>query len=94
MSTIPTSVTKEFFRVYILPHLSVARRGMVCKIELYKIFNYILYREHTGCQWHQLPIASDPEDPEKKKSVGKQFTTISASGVGMEALKKYGKKAL
>jgi hypothetical protein len=94
MSTIPTSVTKEFFSVYILPHLSVARRGMVCKIELYKVFNHILYREHTGCQWHQLPIAPDPDDPEKKKSVGRQFTIIFASGVGMEALKRCGKQAL
>jgi hypothetical protein len=94
MSTIPISVAKDDFNVYVLPHLSVARRGLVCKIELHKVFNYILYREHTGCQWHQLPIAPDPNEPEKKKSVGRRFTTIFASGVGMETLKRYGKKAL
>ena len=67
MSTIPTEVTKKQFEKYILPHLSTAKRGYVSKIPLHKVFNYILYREHTGCQWHKLPIASDPNDPEKKE---------------------------
>jgi transposase len=56
MSTIPTSVTKEQFESEILPALRVAKRGYVCRIELYKVFNYILYRLHTGCQWAELPI--------------------------------------
>jgi transposase len=34
---------------------------------LFKIFNYILYWLHTGCQWHELPIDPDPHDPEKKE---------------------------
>jgi transposase len=34
---------------------------------LYKVFNYILYRLHTGCQWHELPIERDPEHPEQKE---------------------------
>src|SRR5882672_8783201 len=63
MSTIPTSVTKEQFEADILPYLRVAKRGYVSKIPLYKIFNYILYRLHTGCQWEALPIAPDREEP-------------------------------
>src|SRR5262249_24832084 len=47
----------------ILPYLRVAKRGYVSKIELYKIFNYILYRLHTGCQWESLSIAPDKEYP-------------------------------
>lgn len=94
MSTIPTSVTEEQFRVHIRPYLSVAKRGFECKIPLYKVFNYILYRLHTGCQWDQLPIEPDADEPEKKKSVGKRFTTIFASGVEMAALKRSGKRAL
>jgi transposase len=35
----------------------------VSKIPLYKMFNYMLYRLHTGCQWEALPIAPDPENP-------------------------------
>ena len=67
MSTIPISVTEEQFRVHIRPHLSTAKRGFVCKIALCKVFNYILYRLHTGCQWDQLPINPDPSAPEKKE---------------------------
>lgn len=67
MSTIPTSLTEKQFNEHALPHLSVAKRGYVCQIPLYKVFNYILYRYHTGCQWHQLPIAAAADDKEKKE---------------------------
>jgi transposase len=67
MRTIPTSVTKEQFSRYILPFLSTAKRGFVCKIALYKVFNYILYRLHTGCQWAQLPLDADPAEPPKRE---------------------------
>ncbi len=67
MSTIPTKITEEEFEYHIQPCLSTAKRGFVSKIPLFKIFNYILYRLHTGCQWHQLPIALDPQDPEKSE---------------------------
>jgi transposase len=56
MSAIPTSVTEAQFNMHILPFVSVAKRGYVSKIPLYKIFNYVLYRLHTGCQWAQVPI--------------------------------------
>ncbi|MHB8752490.1 MAG: transposase, partial [Aggregatilineales bacterium] len=63
MSTIPTSVTEAQFNAHILPCLSTAKRGFVSKIPLYKIFNYILYRLHSGCQWDELPIRPDPDNP-------------------------------
>ena len=67
MSTIPTKITEADFEDHIRPCLSTAKRGLVSKIPLFKIFNYILYRLHTGCQWHQLPLAPDPHDPEKSE---------------------------
>jgi len=94
MSTIPISVTEEQFDVHIRPHLSTAKRGFVCKIALYKVFNYVLYRLHTGCQWDQLPIHGDPGSPEKKKSAMMRCTTIFASGAGMVASEKCGRRAL
>lgn len=57
MSAIPTSVTAEQFEEHIRPYVTTAKRGYESKIALYKIFNYVLYRLHTGCQWAQLPIA-------------------------------------
>jgi hypothetical protein len=50
MSTISVSLTQEQFEQYIRPSLSVAKRGYECSIALHKVFNYILYRLHTGCQ--------------------------------------------
>jgi hypothetical protein len=93
MSTILTSVTEKQFDAYIRPYLSTARRGYESKIPLYKIFNYILYRLHTGCQWARLPIDPDPEQPEKKKSAITPFTIIFASGAAMAALRTCGKPA-
>jgi transposase len=83
MSTIPTSLTEKEFNEHINPYLSKAKRGFICKIPLYKIFNYILYRLHTGCQWDQLPIDPDPHQAQKKKSAAMQCTTTFASGRGM-----------
>lgn len=94
MCTIPTSLTEEQFDEHVLPYLSVAKRGFVCKIPLYKVFNYILYRLHTGCQWDQIPIDPDPNYPEKKRSAITPSITIFASGAAMEAWKESGKEAL
>lgn len=94
MSTIPTSLTEKQFNQHVLPYIATAKRGFVCKIPLHRLFNYILYRLHTGCQWGQLPIAPDSDDPEKKKSVMMLFTIIFASGAGMAAWKGCGKGAL
>jgi transposase len=60
MSAIPTSVTETEFNMHILPLLSTAKRGYVSKIPLYKMFNDMLYRLHTGCQWAEVPI--EPTD--------------------------------
>ena len=85
MSTIPTSLTEKQFEQHVRPFISTAKRGYECKIPLYKVFNYILYRLHTGCQWGMLPIDPDKDNPEKKKSAMTLSTTIFASGVGMVA---------
>ena len=67
MSTIPTSLTEKQFEEHVRPHISVAKRGYECHIPLYKVFNYILYRLHTGCQWHQVPIENDLKGSRKKE---------------------------
>jgi len=58
MSVIPDSVTEAQFSEYIEASLSKAKRGYVCQVELYLIFNAILYKIHTGCQWAKLPMIS------------------------------------
>jgi hypothetical protein len=93
MSTIPISVTKEQFDEHIYPFLSTAQRGYECKIPLVRVFNYLLYRLHTGCQWAQIPIAPDPADPTKRNSVGRRFTITPASGAGMAVWNRSGSTA-
>jgi transposase len=63
MSTSPVSVTEGQFETHSLPYLSTAKRGFVSSIPLYRIFNYILSRLHTGGQWAELPIERDAADP-------------------------------
>lgn len=53
---LPTKVSRKDFNQYVKPFLSRGKRGPKLKISRYKIFNYILYVLHTGCQWDQLPI--------------------------------------
>ena len=67
MSSIPTHLTPEQFAQHVEPRLSKAKRGFVSKIPLYKIFNYILYLLHTGCQWAKLPIDKEKDHPENKE---------------------------
>ncbi len=59
---IPTQVTEQQFQQYIEPHLSQAKRGYVSEQPRYKIFNSILYKLYTGCQWNALPIEKDDTD--------------------------------
>ena len=93
MSTIPVSLTEKQFDEHIRPYISTAKRGFESKIPLFKIFNYVLYHLHTGCQWERLPIDPAPDDPEKKKSVTTRFIIIFGSGAGMAAWKSCGKRA-
>ncbi|MCX6743539.1 MAG: transposase [Candidatus Parcubacteria bacterium] len=53
---LPKQVSRKDFNRYIKPHLRVPKNGPKAKISLFKIFNYILYVLHTGCQWERLPV--------------------------------------
>lgn len=67
MNHLPTHLSPEQFAEHVEPYLSKAKRGSVSKIPLSKIFNDILSILHTGCQWAQLPIEPDPDDPTRKE---------------------------
>jgi len=82
MSEIPVKVSEKQFDLRFAPYLSHAKRGYVCQIPLYRVFNYILYWLHTGCQWNELPI-EPPPNAEKKKSVTLRSICILLNGVAM-----------
>jgi len=56
---IPVGLSEKEFNEFILPHLKKGSRGPNKKLSYYELFNYILKLMHTGCQWYNLPIASD-----------------------------------
>ena len=58
---LPTQLGLAQFEQFVLPHLSIGRRGPAPKLGLHKIFNYILRLLYMGCQWKELPIQKDDE---------------------------------
>lgn len=60
-TAIPVQVSAQEFAQFILPHLSLPKRGPQCKIGYHQPFNYILKVLYTGMQWKELPIAPGPE---------------------------------
>ena len=56
---IPTKLDEKFFNEFILKYLTRGSRGPESKLSYFKLFNYILYFLHTGCQWENIPIEKD-----------------------------------
>jgi transposase len=56
---IPTELSLERFREFVLPHLSIGSRGPAPKLSLHALFNYVLKLLYLGCQWKELPIERD-----------------------------------
>jgi transposase len=60
-STIPVRLSEAAFERFVLPLLSMPKRGPKCKISYAKLFNYILRVLYTGMQWKELPIDIGPD---------------------------------
>ena len=58
---IPTHLTLEQFKEFVLPHLHIGSRGPQPQLSLHAIFNYILKLLYLGCQWKELPIEKNEE---------------------------------
>jgi transposase len=56
---IPVQLSAPEFEVCILPHLSMPKRGLKCKLGYCRVFNLILWVLYTGMQWKCLPIPTD-----------------------------------
>ena len=79
--TIPVSLTADQFERFVLPCLSMPKRGPKCKIGYHKLFNYVLKVLYTGMQWKELPIALQDGVPEiHYTSVYKRFAVWSEDG--------------
>src|SRR3984893_66228 len=58
---IPVQLAENEFTAFILPHLSMPKRGPKCKLGYHRVFNLILWVLYTGMQWKCLPIPHDAQ---------------------------------
>jgi transposase len=58
---IPVQLSETEFSAFILPHLSMPKRGPKCKLGYYRVFNLILWVLYTGMQWKCLPVPTDAQ---------------------------------
>src|SRR2546425_2347730 len=56
---IPVQLSEPEFTAFILPHLSMPKRGPKCKLGYHRVFNLILWVLYTGMQWKSLPVPQD-----------------------------------
>ena len=68
---IPVQLSEPEFTEFILPYLSMPKRGPKCKLGYYCVFNLILRVLYTGMQWKCLPV---PTSPHGKPAI--HYTTI------------------
>jgi transposase len=68
---IPVQLSENEFTAFILPHLSMPKRGPKCKLGYYRVFNLILWVLYTGMQWKCLPV---PPDAHGKPTI--HYTTV------------------
>ncbi len=68
---IPVQLSDTEFQQFILPHLSMPRRGPKCKLGYHRVFNLILWVLYTGMQWKCLPV---PKDHDGKAEI--HYTTV------------------
>jgi transposase len=70
-TSIPVQLSEPEFTAFILPHLSMPKRGPKCKLGYYRVFNFILWVLYTGMQWKCLPI---PQGANGKPAI--HYTTV------------------
>ena len=56
---IPVQLSELEFTAFLLPHLSMSKRGPKGKLGYYRIFHLILWVIYTGMQWQCLPVPTD-----------------------------------
>ena len=71
MTPIPVQLSDSEFAAFILPPLSMPKRGPKCKLGYHRVFNLILWVLYTGMQWKCVPI---PKDPRGKPAI--HYTSV------------------
>jgi hypothetical protein len=56
---IPVQLSASAFTAWILPHLSMPKRGPTCKLGYDRVFHLILWMLYTGMPWQCWPVPTD-----------------------------------
>src|SRR5918911_3351138 len=68
---IPVQLAEAECTAFILPHLSMPKRGPKCKLGYHRVFNLILWVLYTGMPWKCLSV---PTEPDGKPAI--HYTTV------------------
>src|SRR6266446_5361789 len=79
---IPAQLSEPGFTAFILPHLSMPKRGPKCKLGYYRVFNLILWMLYTGMQWKCLPV---PQDAQGKPAIHLSLSRLNHGQPGVQA---------
>ena len=59
---IPVQLSASEFTAFILPYLSMPKRGPKGKLGYYRVFNLIVWVRYTGMPWKCLPVPTEAHD--------------------------------
>ena len=84
---IPVQLSAPEFDAFLLPHLSMPKRGPKCKLGYYRVFNLILWVLYTGMQWKCLPVPTAPDGKPAihDTTISKVFATWAHDGALWQA---------
>jgi len=68
---IPVQLSAPEFEAFILPCLSMPKRGPKCKLGYYRVFHLILWLLYTGMQW------KCPDSPELRGSAHPRWSVAT-----------------
>ena len=79
---IPVQLSDSEFTAFILPHLSMPKRGPKCKLGYHRVFNLILWILYPGMPWTCLPVPTDShgKPASHDTTVDKVFATWADDG--------------
>ena len=79
---IPVQLSDVEFQEFILPHLSLPKRGPHCKLGYHKPFTYLLKVLYTGMQGQELPLEKGADGKAEIHYTGvfKLFSRWAADG--------------
>ena len=70
---------KDTIKIWIMPYLSVAKRGYTSKFDLPEIVNAILYKLRTGCRWRNTVTTY-------RRNISAKLNSHSAAGLTVFAI--------